>query len=80
MLVVVASAAVGASGSAPIPIWQRLLLAGEYRGFTPQADPPQVGSPAVSAKATRDFFDTLKLPAVTAEFRKDGVVRASPKT
>jgi len=75
MLVVIASAALGASGSAPIPIWQRLLLAGEYRGFTPQADPPQVGSLAVSAKATRDFFDALKLPAVTAEFRQDGVVR-----
>ena len=75
MLVVVASAAAGASAPAPIPIWQRLLLAGEYRGFTPQADPPQVGTPAVSAKETQNFFDALKLPAVTAEFRKDGVVR-----
>ena len=73
--IVAAGAAAGASGPAPIPIWQRLLLAGEYKGFTPQADPPQVGTLAVSAKATQNFFDVLKLPAVTAEFRKDGVVR-----
>ena len=52
-----------------------MLLAGEYRGFTPQADPPQVGSLAASAKATQNFFDVLKLAAVTAEFRKDSVVR-----
>jgi hypothetical protein len=74
-LLVIAGAAAGASGSPPIPIWQRLLLAGEYPGSTPQSDPPKVGSLAVSAKAMHDFFDQPKLSAITAEFRRDGVLR-----
>jgi hypothetical protein len=74
-LLVIAGAATGASGSTPIPIWQRLLLAGEYPGYAPQSNEPRIGSLAVSAKAMHDFFDQLKLPAITAEFRKDGVLR-----
>jgi len=61
-----------ASGAAPLPLWQRVLLGGEYRGFTPQADAPQVGNLAAAAKITRNFFSALKPGAAAVEYRRDG--------
>jgi hypothetical protein len=77
-LAVVMAAALGTGAAtaggtaAPLPIWQRLLLGGEYVGYTPQKTPPPIGNLASAAKATEGFFNDLKPGQARAELRRDG--------
>lgn len=58
-----------ASSPAPMPLWQRLLLGGDYTGFTPQAKAPTVVKVVGGVK-----FTNYGLPksVVLAELRRDG--------
>jgi hypothetical protein len=65
-------AATAAGSAAPLPIWQRMLLGGDYAGYTPQKAPPPIGTLASAAKAAQGFFDDLKPGQASAAFRRDG--------
>ena len=67
-----ATRAVAASSAAPLPLWQRMLLGGEYRGYTPQHRPPPLGTLASTSKALHDFFQDLRPGQANAELRRDG--------
>lgn len=68
---VAASTAGARPAASPIPIWQRLVIAGEYTGFTPQAEPPTTAKLVAGAKFAASFSGS-KLSVVTSEFRRDG--------
>jgi hypothetical protein len=71
MLTVAAVAGV-AVAAAPLPLWQRMLLGGDYPGFEPQPKPPTELTLAAFAKQTNDFFPTLTSAQITKEMRADG--------
>jgi hypothetical protein len=68
---ILAGAAAARPAASPLPIWQRLLLGGEYPGFIPQAAPPTVLGFGAGVKATHSFYDSLQTSAIAVELRRD---------
>lgn len=61
-----------ATAGAPLPLWQRVLLGGEYPGFAPQPTPPVQLSLAAFVRATRGSFVRITPATLTQELRRDG--------
>lgn len=71
MLTLAVVAGVAAAG-VPLPLWQRVLLGGEYKGFDPQPIPPLQLTLPRFAKETRGAFVRITPPILTREMRLDG--------
>jgi hypothetical protein len=56
----------------PLPLWQRVLLGGEYKGFDPQPIPPVQLSLSRFVRETRGAFVRITPPILTREMRRDG--------
>jgi hypothetical protein len=72
MLAAAVGAGAATSARAPLPIWQRVLIGGEYTGFTPQALPPTMLTRPAFVKQAQSFFDTFRAGQVAAEIGRDG--------
>jgi hypothetical protein len=62
----------GSGKPAALPLWQRLLLGGDYVGYTPQAAPSPLGTLSSTATAAQGFFNDLHPGQAIAELRRDG--------
>jgi hypothetical protein len=61
-----------ALAASPLPLWQRVLLGGEYKGFEPQPMPPvQLTLPRFTQE-TKGSFVRITPPILTREMRQDG--------
>jgi hypothetical protein len=56
----------------PLPLWQRVLLGGEYEGFSPQARPPAELTLTVFVRQTKGAFVRITPPILIREMRRDG--------
>jgi hypothetical protein len=71
-VVVLTAGAAAALADSPLPLWQRVILGGEYEGFTPQPLPPKQLSLPAFANATKGSFTRITKPILTREMRRDG--------
>jgi hypothetical protein len=66
-------AAIGVAVAAPpLPLWQRVLLGGEYKGFDPQPVPPVQLTLPRFVQETKGAFVRITPPILTREMRRDG--------
>jgi hypothetical protein len=64
--------AAAALADSSLPLWQRVILGGEYEGFTPQPLPPKQVSLPVFVNASAGSFTRITKPILSREMRRDG--------
>jgi len=55
-----------------LPLWQRVILGGEYTGFKPQPFPPKQFNLSGFVNETSGFFTRITKASLSREMRRDG--------